>query len=187
MAFQNNRGYGKGTYNATIEYLNKYGDAIARSIADTGIYFPAIVAQSALESGWGKSGLTAQANNFGGIKYNPNLPGVVGKVTKMTNEFVKGKKVSVAQDFSRFATPEDGFRAHVQVLLKERYKDALKNSSSPEDQILRIARSGYTTTPPQTYLDHLKGIINSTRDVTGIGRIVAGDMTNVSESIKNRV
>jgi len=47
--------YGKATYNATKEFIDKYGVAIAQAIKGTGLFFPAVVGQKALESAYGKS------------------------------------------------------------------------------------------------------------------------------------
>ena len=125
----------------------------------------------ALESGWGQSQLTKTANNFGGIKYNPNLAGVVGKVSMDTTEFVRGKRISVKKDFSKFKDVESGFRATIQVLLLDRYKNARLKAKTPEEQVIMIVKSGYSTTPPQLYLSKLQGIIEATQDLTGLGRI----------------
>ena len=163
--------YSLAVKNSTKEFVDKYGKGVALAIRGTGLFFPAVIAQKALESGWGRSGLTKEANNFGGIKYNPNLSGVVGFVTKDTTEYVGGKKVFVKEKFSKFKDVESGIRATIQVLLGDRYKDARLNAKTPEEQVLMIAKAGYTTTPPQKYLSSLKGIIEATQDYSGLGRI----------------
>lgn len=163
--------YSLAVKNRTKKFVDTYGKGIALAIRGTGLFFPTIVAQKALESGWGESELTKTANNFGGIKYNPNLSGVTGYVLRDTTEYVKGKKVSVKQKFSRFKDVESGIRATIQVLMSDRYKAARMNAKTPEDQVLLIARAGYTTTPPAKYLAALQGIIEATQDYSGLGRI----------------
>ena len=163
--------YSLAVKNSTKEFVDKYGKGVALAIRGTGLFFPTIIAQKALESGWGRSGLTREANNFGGIKYNPRLTGVVGYVLKDTTEYVGGKKVFVKEKFSKFKDVESGIRATIQVLLGDRYKDARLNAKTPEEQVLMIAKAGYTTTPPQKYLSSLKGIIEATQDYSGLGRI----------------
>ncbi|MFM7852603.1 MAG: glucosaminidase domain-containing protein, partial [Flammeovirgaceae bacterium] len=93
--------YSLAVKNKTKKFVDMYGKGIALAIKGTGLFFPTVVAQKALESGWGESELTREANNFGGIKYNPNLSGVTGYVIRDTAEYVKGKKVIVKQKFSR--------------------------------------------------------------------------------------
>jgi flagellum-specific peptidoglycan hydrolase FlgJ len=163
--------YSLAVKNRTTQFVKDYGKGIAQAIKGTGLFFPTVVAQKALESGWGQSGLTREANNFGGIKYAPNLPGVVGFVTKDTTEYVRGRKVIMKQRFSKFRDVESGIRATITVLLNDRYKNARLNAKTPEEQVLMIARAGYTTTPPQKYLALLQGIIEATQDLTGLGRI----------------
>jgi flagellum-specific peptidoglycan hydrolase FlgJ len=155
----------------TKKFIEDYGVGIAKSIADTELFFPAVIAQSCLESGYGQSGLTKEANNFGGIKYNPNLEGVIGFVVKDTSEYVNGVKRNMQQKFSKFKDVESGFKAHIKVLMSERYKNARLNAKTPEEQILMIAKAGYTTTPPNAYLKGLQSIINASRSLSELGRI----------------
>jgi flagellum-specific peptidoglycan hydrolase FlgJ len=163
--------YSLAVKNRTTQFVKNYGKGIALAIKGTGLFFPTVVAQKALESGWGESELTKQANNFGGIKYNPNLSGVTGFVLRDTAEYVRGKKVRMKQKFSTFKDVESGIRATIQVLMGERYNNARMNAKTPEEQVLMIAKAGYTTTPPQKYLSALQGIIEATQDLTGLGRI----------------
>lgn len=163
--------YSQAVKTRTTQFLKDYGKGIAQAIRGTGLFFPTVVAQKALESGWGTSGLTKEANNFGGIKYNPNLQGVTGFVVKDTTEFIRGRRVVVKQKFSKFRDVESGIRATIQVLMSDRYKNARLNAKTPEEQVLMIARAGYTTTPATKYLSNLQGIIEATQDLTGLGRI----------------
>jgi len=163
--------YSLAVKNRTKKFVDTYGRGVALAIRGTGLFFPTIIAQKALESGWGESELTKTANNFGGIKYNPNLSGVIGSVTRDTVEYVKGKKVFIKQKFSRFKDVESGIRATITVLMLDRYKDARLKAKTPEEQVLMIAKAGYSTAPPQKYLAALQGIIEATQDYTKLGRI----------------
>lgn len=163
--------YSKFLYQRIKDFTDKYGSGIAKSITNTGLYFPSVVGQSAYESGYGDK-IPQGSNNFGGIKYNPNLSGVVGYVESDTTEYIKGVKYNIRQKFAKFKDVESGFKAHIQLLMGDRYKDARLNAKSPEEQILMIAKSGYTTTPPQTYLNNMKGLIEASRDYSKLGRIV---------------
>ena len=152
-------------------FLFKFGTGIANAIKGTNLFFPAVVAQSIAESGYGRS-IPTGSNNFGGIKYAPNLAGVVGYVLADTTEYVKGKKVKTQNvKFSKFADVESGFKAHVKVLLDDRYKNARLNAKTPEEQILMFAKAQYTTGNPYKYLSGMKSIIEAMRDITKLGRI----------------
>jgi flagellum-specific peptidoglycan hydrolase FlgJ len=163
--------YGKATYNRMKSFIDKYGYGIAKSITNTGLYFPMVTAQSAYESGYGER-IPDGSNNFGGIKYNPNLKGVIGYVEVDTSEYIGGKKVMVKQKFAKFKDVESGFNAHIQVLMADRYRNARMNAKSPEEQLKMVAQAGYTTTPPDTYLSQIKSMIEASRDYSKIGRIV---------------
>jgi flagellum-specific peptidoglycan hydrolase FlgJ len=162
--------YGKATYKRIGDFTDKYGSGIAKAISNTGLFFPAIIGQSAWESGYGDR-IPPNSNNFGGIKYTPNLAGVVGYVESDTTEYVGGVKKYVKQKFAKFKDVESGFKAHIQLLMGERYKNARLNAKSPEEQILMIAKSGYSTTPPQKYLNDMKSLIEASRDYSKLGRI----------------
>jgi len=162
--------YSKAVENRTKEFIGKFGSGIANSIADTGLFFPAVIAQSAFESGYGDR-IPKDSNNFGGIKYNPNLQGVSGYVDSVTTEVVKGREVRRVERFAKFKDVESGFKAHVEVLMKDRYKNARLNAKSPEEQIKMIVQAGYSTTPPDVYLNKMRGIIEAARDISQLGRI----------------
>ena len=163
--------YGKWTKKGIKEFTDKYGSAVVKAITNTGLYFPAIIGQSAWESGYGEK-IPPNSYNFAGIKYNPKLQGVIGFVEADTSEYINGKKVRVLAKFSKFKDAESGFKAQVQVLMGERYKNARLNAKSPEEQILMIAKAGYTTTPAEKYLNDMRGLIEASRDYSKLGRIV---------------
>ena len=162
--------YSPFLYLRVKNFVDAYGLGVGKAIAGTGLFFPAVMAQAALESGYGTK-IPEGSNNFGGIKYNPNLQGVVGYVISDTSEWKNGIKYKTKGKFSKFKDAESGFRAHVKVLLGDRYADARLNAKTPQEQILMIAKDGYTTTPPNEYLSSMKGIIEAVTDYKKIGRI----------------
>jgi len=164
--------YSLAVKNKTKWFIDTYGTGIAKAIKGTNLFFPAIVAQKALESGWGQSSLTKQHNNWGGIKCAPNLSGAIGCIKMDTTEYKKGVKVNTKQSFTKFADTESGIRAVTKVLMADRYKNARDNAKTAKEQVLMIAKAGYTTTPPSKYLALLSGIIEAAQDYKGLGRIV---------------
>lgn len=161
--------YGVATYNATKKFIKEYGKGIANAIKGTGIYFPVAIGQKAYESGYGKR-IPPNSNNFGGIKYNPKLEGVVGFVVADTTEVIKGKKVRVKQRFSKFKDVETGIKGYVDVLKAPRYAKALQ-AKNPYDQLLEIAKAGYSTMNPKKYADMIYPLVQAARDIAQIGRI----------------
>lgn len=152
----------------TRYFIYLYGEAIAKAIKGTGLFFSAIVAMKMGESGYGRN-IPQNSFNFGGVKYNPKIHDAF--VETQTKEFVNNKKVLITAKFAKFKDAEDGIRRNIAVLLSDRYKKARLEARSPEEQILEIAKAGYTTTPPTAYLRLMQGNIDRVRKKTGFGRI----------------
>ncbi len=149
-------------------FIYLYGEAIAKAIKGTGLFFSGIVAMKITESGYGRN-IPKDSFNFGGVKYNPNIH--EDFVLADTSEIINNKRVFVKAKFAKFKDAEDGIRRNIAVLLGDRYKKARLEAKSPEEQILKIAEAKYTTTPPKQYLKSMQGTINRVRKKTGFGRI----------------
>jgi flagellum-specific peptidoglycan hydrolase FlgJ len=163
--------YSLAVKNKTKWFIDTYGEGIAKAIKGTNLFFPAVVAQKAVESGWGQSSLTKLHNNWGGIKCAPKLAGATGCVKMDTTEYKNGVKYNTKQSFTKFADTESGIKAVTQVLMDDRYKSARNNAKTAKEQVLMIAKAGYSTAPAQKYLDGLSGIIEAAQDYKGLGRI----------------
>jgi flagellum-specific peptidoglycan hydrolase FlgJ len=164
--------YSKAVKDKTKWFVDSYGEGIAQAIKGTGLFFPAVIAQKVLESGWGNSSLTRLHNNWGGIKCAPKLEGAIGCVVMDTTEWTKsGKKYATKQSFTKFRDTKSGFKAQMQVLLLDRYKNARLNAKSAKEQIKMLAAAGYTTGRPNDYLAGMSGIIEAVQDYSGLGRI----------------
>lgn len=163
--------YSQAVKDKTIWFIDKYGEGISQAIKGTGLFFPAVIAQKALETGWGNSDLTRLYNNWGGIKCATNLEGANGCILMDTTEFTKsGKKYGVKQKFTKFKDTKSGFKAHIQVLMLDRYASARNNAKSAKEQIKMLAAAGYTTAKPEVYLAAMSGIIEAAQDYSGLGR-----------------
>jgi flagellum-specific peptidoglycan hydrolase FlgJ len=163
--------YSLAVKNKTKWFIDTYGAGIAKAIKGTNLFFPAIVAQKALESGWGQSDLTTLHNNWGGIKCAPKLKGAIGCIKMDTTEVKKGVKYKTKQSFTKFSDTASGIKAVTEVLMSPIYANARNNAKTAKEQILMIAQAGYTTTPPKQYLALMSGIIEAAQDYKGLGRI----------------
>ncbi len=109
--------------------------------------FPSItMAQAILESGWGKSGLTKQANNLFGIKaYNWNGP----SITMETNEVYNGMTETIEDKFRVYATWEDSVMDHGKFLAENStYKDhGVFSATDYIGQANALKNAGYATEP----------------------------------------
>jgi len=110
----------------------------------TGIDPRVIMAQAALETGWGKS---APNNNYFGIKGQG--------AGQKTLEYINGKMTPVEADFRAYKNPEEAFADYANVLMGGRYAD-VRGAKGLEAQIAALGKSGYATDPD--YAAKLLGI-----------------------------
>ena len=113
----------------------------ARSVSQrTGLDPRLVLAQSALETGYGKS---APNMNFFGIKSH----GRKGGSTLGTQEFEGGRMVQQPASFRGYETPEQSFADYGDFITSNpRYKGVLE-ADGLEAQIAAMAKSGYATDP----------------------------------------
>ena len=113
----------------------------AQSVSQrTGLDPRLVLAQSALETGYGKS---APNMNFFGIKSH----GRKGGSTLSTQEFEGGRMVQQPASFRGYETPEQSFTDYADFITSNpRYKGVLE-ADGLEAQIAAMAKSGYATDP----------------------------------------
>lgn len=108
-----------------------------------------LVAQAALETGWGKSVMRQQdgssSHNLFGIKSH----GWQGDSARaLTTEYVAGKQVKEAASFRAYDSFEQSFEDYVSFLQGNgRYKEALDTTSNPERFVKELQQAGYATDP----------------------------------------
>ena len=106
----------------------------------TGVDPRIIIAQGALESGWGKS---APGNNLFGIKSH----GQGGGNTLATTEYVNGKPVTIRDSFRAYENPAQSVRGYGDFILQNpRYKP-LREAQGLDAQLSALQASGYATDP----------------------------------------
>ncbi len=109
-----------------------------------------LIAQAALETGWGKSIHSKQgeatSNNLFGIKADTRWQG--NKVTHSTIEFEQGMMKRLNQMFRAYESIKASFEDYVDFILTQpRYQKALSVSHEPEQYIQEIQDAGYATDP----------------------------------------
>lgn len=106
----------------------------------TGVDPRIIVAQAALETGWGKH---APGNNYFGIKSHGTPEGQV----LTTKEVVGGKTITIKDSFRKFNSPKDSVRGYGEFIASNpRYKE-FSSAQTLEEQVQALGRSGYATDP----------------------------------------
>ena len=134
---------------------------VATEVADElGISARIILAQAALESGWGSK---AKNNAFFGIKSH----GKAGGQTFTTHEEIDGQLVKTQADFRQYDTPEDSIRGYGDFLKSNsRYRHFLAAGQGNENaQLMALQESGYAT--DSNYAQKLKAIMKGLPDEAG--------------------
>ena len=165
------------------DFVNAYLSFARQTEQKTGISAVAILAQAALESGWGEK---APGNMFFGVKdtdglngneqlittteysTKPNLkfPEIIS-IVPVTIKGVKMFKYTVKDYLRKYNSPEECFTEHGNFFLKNpRYAKALTVRSDPNRFVEEIAAAGYATGP--AYADLLKSLVKSIQNhITG--------------------
>ncbi len=154
-------------------FITQYKPYALQTELKTGISHLFILAQAALESGWGKY---APGNMFFGIKADKNTP-LSKKQLLITTEVLPtdkatfpqiisivkrpdGKFLYTVKDwFRKYDSPEESFTHHALFFLNnKRYAKALLVKTNPYKFADEIAKAGYATDP--LYAQKIKNIIN---------------------------
>lgn len=110
------------------------------------------LAQAAIESRWGDSGLTQKANAFFGIKTTKSWGGQI--YTAGTQEEENGKKYPTVAAFRKYASDFESFMDYGEFLtVNSRYAKAFKTTNS-YDFGTEVAKAGYATDSSYTKLMH---------------------------------
>lgn len=124
-------------------------DAEAASRA-TGIPAKFMLAQAALETGWGKREIRARdgssAHNLFGIKATANWTGRVTEAT--TIEYINGVPQRRVERFRAYDSYADAFRDYANFLkTNPRYEKVLANAQDADGFARGLQRAGYATDP----------------------------------------
>ena len=109
-----------------------------------------LVAQAALETGWGKSVMRASdgssSHNLFGIKASGNWQGDSARA--ITSEFRDGQFVKETAAFRSYDSYQDSFHDLVSLLQNNsRYQEAVKSADNPEQFVRELQKAGYATDP----------------------------------------
>ncbi|WP_394779085.1 glycoside hydrolase family 73 protein [Undibacterium sp.] len=140
-----------------VDFVAAIAPAARVSMAKTKIPASFVIAEGALESGWGGSQLAANARNLFGVKADPAWKGDV--LTMNTREFLKGQWVMVPARWRKYPDWQSCIDDHAAFLLgNPRYRPAFAFTDAASFT-RAIATAGYATDP--TYADKILSIIRS--------------------------
>jgi peptidoglycan hydrolase FlgJ len=134
---------------------------------ELGVDPQALLAQAALETGWGKS-VPCNANgecsfNLFGIKATGRWSGE--SVSVPTIEFEEGIPVRKAERFRAYSSAADSFRDYASLIRNNpRYENALGTGSDVAGFASALQQGGYATDP--SYADKIVRIARELRDLT---------------------
>ncbi len=141
-----------------VEQLRPYAEQAAKKL---GVDANVLLAQSALETGWGKSVIKAQdgssSYNLFNIKANKSWHGQQQKVS--TLEFRDGIAKKEMAGFRSYNSYQESFDDYVNFIkTNPRYKTAIKMAEKAERYVHELQQAGYATDPQ--YADKVMKIFN---------------------------
>ncbi len=133
------------------DFVARVEGPAAAAAAATGIPADFIVAQAALESGWGQREIrdpaTGQSShNLFGIKAGSGWSGRTVEVT--TTEYVNGQAEKRIEKFRAYASDAEAFQDYARLLATQpRYAQVIRSGAAAGEFAAGLQRAGYATDP----------------------------------------
>ena len=109
-------------------FLNTIGPVAQQVAQENGIYASVMIAQAALESGWGNSALSTQGDHLFGVKWN----GTGNYVTMPTQEYYGGQWHTINAKFQSYNSYYDSLTGYAQ-LIKNNFPNSTRaNAATPQ-------------------------------------------------------
>jgi len=130
-------------------FVQRMGGSAQVASEASGVPAPLILAQAALESGWGKREIRAddgtQSFNLFGIKADRGWKGPVVETT--TTEYVDGEPQRVRAKFRAYASYDEAFTDYARFITRNpRYANVLA-ADTPAEAAHGLQKAGYATDP----------------------------------------
>lgn len=142
------------------DFVNKVWPHAVEAANSLGVPPHFLVAQSALESGWGKSEIKgtngASTFNIFGIKAGKNWQGATVDVP--TTEYVNGQAQTVRQKFKAYSSYSEAFQDYASLLRNNPRYGSVVGQQDGTSFARSLQQAGYATDPQ--YADKLARIIN---------------------------
>lgn len=124
---------------------------------ELGVSAKALVAQAALETGWGRRLVGGdKSNNLFGIKSTGGWRGA--KVESATHEFVDGKRQNQRAQFRAYDSVQQSFADYARLMRNERYSGAIAAGDDASRFASALQKAGYATDP--SYAAKISAIAN---------------------------
>jgi peptidoglycan hydrolase FlgJ len=168
-----------------VAFIQSLLPAAQKAAAHLGLEPLALIAQAALETGWGqrmfKTGTGQNSNNLFGIKAQANWQGQVAVVD--TLEYRQGVAQKEKARFRAYDNPEQSLHDYVDLIQSNpRYQAALSVASDTKAYFQRLQAAGYATDPnyAQKILSVLEG--SSFKEVRNLlGNLPSGQQSTLGQ------
>lgn len=144
-------------------FVRQHMASAERASTETGIPAHFMLAQSALETGWGKREIIGRdgtnSHNLFGIKAGGSWTGPTVDVT--TTEYIGGAPRKVTQTFRAYADAAESFADYAKLMKDSpRYAKVVEKAADAKAFAMGLQKAGYATDPQ--YGDKLGKVINTT-------------------------
>lgn len=162
------------------EFVAALWPAAQASAHELGVDPRVLIAQAALETGWGRSVLQQgdgrSSHNLFNIKAGESWEG--GRVNVATLEYRDGVAMKERANFRVYDSFKDSFADYVELIKSQpRYRDALANAGDPRQFVNELQRAGYATDP--RYAEKIDAILR--RDLlSGLPAFRAGGAESIA-------
>ncbi|MDG9927165.1 MULTISPECIES: flagellar assembly peptidoglycan hydrolase FlgJ [unclassified Pseudomonas] len=141
---------GKSAFASAAEFVQTMLPLAEEAAQKIGVDARYLVAQAALETGWGKSIIRqadgSSSHNLFGIKAHGGWQGESARV--LTTEYKGGEAVKEAASFRAYDSYRQSFNDYVSFLQGNgRYQEALAVTDKPESFVRELQQAGYATDP----------------------------------------
>lgn len=145
-------------------FVSQHREAAQSAAQATGIPADFILAQAALESGWGRREIRTadggNSHNVFGIKAGANWRGKTTEVT--TTEYIGGQPRKVKQSFRAYDSYDEAYADYAKLLKDNpRYARVIEQGGSAHGFAANLQRAGYATDP--AYASKLSRVIETTQ------------------------
>lgn len=154
--------YSRGTEENT-HFISRMLEPAIAAAKKSGIPHQLIIAQAALESGWGNKEISATngkpSHNLFGIKATADWKGESTEIT--TTEFINGAPQKVKASFRVYSSYSEALADYTSLLANNPRYHKVVSSGSPEKAAHALQSGGYATDP--AYAKKLISIINQVK------------------------
>jgi flagellum-specific peptidoglycan hydrolase FlgJ len=139
------------------EFVRQACAAASQSSELSGMPALVTVAQAALESSWGQSKLSREANNYFGIKAHGNQ----SQVQMGTEEYERGTAVAIKAGFATYPSMLACFQCRDRILLRSPIYAGARQMREDEDGFIAAMAKHWATDPE--YAEKLRAVLHEVK------------------------